>query len=220
MFLVPGQDWQQRQAPQRPGTMFLFVYVCTQHESFFQQSTWTFSCLYILCVCVCFFWEDDSGRYITTRNVHVSNHRGFPPERQAHIQSLTWKDFLLIGCRTVSCFWKPAFLDYRYLWTFTVFGKDVFFVFLVVCVSILCLPLSPGETSVEKNTCWLYMLPKCLKRRRDRRVKSYFGNLSDSQGWGDFCKLCFLEVTRSYSKYIFIYFCRWVSLQHMGNKCG
>lgn len=171
-------------------------------------------------MCVCAF-------FLGRRFRQVHHHKecscfqppGFPPERQAHIQSLTWKDFLLIGCRTVSCFWKPAFLDYRYL-SFTVFGKDVFFVFLVVFVSILCLPLSPGETSVEKNTCWLYMLPKCLKRRRDRRVKSYFGNLSDSQGWGDFCKLCFLEVTRSYSKYIFIYFCRWVSLQHMGNKCG
>ena len=48
----------------------------------------------IFYVCVFFGGEDDSGRYITTRNVHVSNHRGFPPERQAHIQSLTWKDFL------------------------------------------------------------------------------------------------------------------------------
>ena len=189
-----------------------WIFLSTNHMSIFLS-------LYFMCVCFLGGKTIQAGTspqgmfmFPTTGG---SRRRGKPTSK-------VWlgRIFLLIGCRTVSCFWKPAFLDYRYLWTFTVFGKDVFFVFLVFFVSILCLPLSPGETSVEKNMCWLYMLPKCLKRRRDTRVKSYFGNLSDSQGWGDFCKLCFLEVTRSYSKYIYIYFCRWVSLQHMGNKCG
>lgn len=128
--------------------------------------------IYILCVCARFFWEDDSGRYITTRNVHVSNHRG--SRRRGKPTSKVWlgRIFCWSDVGPFPVFESPLF------WTIDIYrllylGR-MFFCFLGgFCLYSLFTIVSGRNLSGKKHVLTIYVA-KVLKTKKRQESEIIF----------------------------------------------
>ena len=120
--------------------MFCFVYVCVLNMNLsFNKSHEHF---HVLSLDIVFGLEDDSGRQVhhhkecSCFQPQVFSKRNCLPERQAHLQSLTWKDFLVDRMSDRFLFLKARFFGLQISMKFYErHGIHVFCFFLVVFVS-------------------------------------------------------------------------------------